>query len=453
MNSIKLKPNILFVLVDSLRADRFYGENKRAETPTFDRLAENGLNFSNAIGSSDYTGPILKSIFTARFPYGCGTTKENYEKFYLKNLSYLTVLKNNGYHAYAFMEKAICDQGFADPFENDDVSFNSTENVHNGLGEKILKKVESKSMQEPWFYYIHLMDLHKPCAVPKEFKELSLSERYDYNISSIDSWIGKILDKLELDKTLTIITADHGEYISPYDNYRGVQDNSNVVTKKLKAYIKNVIPKSLHTPIHVKKKQILSSIRATKMKSSHEKRMLKTRPMKDRMFYDDVVHVPLIISGYGIKKTQTIDTQVGTIDIFPTIFEILEFNPPNQNVDGRSLLPLMNGKKLKPIPLYMESAVIRTATKNPKPVVGIRTDDYKYFRDLYDPNKNVNLYNLQTDPLEDNNIAIENPSKVAELEKILINLQQNAHDEPESEKLSTEEEKELEAELKKLGYL
>lgn len=451
MNSIKLKPNILFVLIDSFRADRFHGENKKAETRTFDKLANDGLYFSNAISSSDYTGPVLKSIFTSRFPYGCGTSKENYEKFYSKNLSYLSILKENGYHTYGYMEKAICDQGFEEPYENHDVAFKSTENVHNGLGEKILKKLES--MQEPWFYYLHFMDLHKPCAVPEEFKELSLSERYDYNISSIDLLIGKILNKLKSDKTITIITADHGEYISPYDNYMGIQDKSSTATKKIKDSIKNIIPKSLHTPIHVKKKEILSSIRSTKMKSSHEKRMLKTRPMKDRMFFDDVVHVPLIISGYGVQKTPIIKTQVGTIDIFPTIFEILVLTPPNPNVDGRSLVPFMSGKILNPIPIYMESSVIRTATKDPKPVVGIRTGDYKYFRDLHDPNKNVNLYDLQADPLEDNNIANENPLKVEELEKILINLQENAHNEPESEKLSAEEEKELEAELKKLGYL
>ena len=115
------------------------------------------------------------------------------------------------------------------------------------------------------------------------------------------------------------------------------------------------------------------------MKLSHEKRMLKTRQIKDRKFYDDVVHVPLIISGYGIKKTQTIDTQVGTIDIFPTIFEILEFNPPNQNVNGRSLLTLMNDKKMKDVILLSKKSTNQHIVKIQKSITkAVKTNSYEW---------------------------------------------------------------------------
>ena len=107
-----MKPNILFFLIDACRGDRLYGNKKAAKTPNIDFLTNNGIYFSNAISSSDYTGPVVQSIFTARFPFGCGTKKENYHKIYSKSTSYLTILKENGYHAYATIEKALCDQGW-----------------------------------------------------------------------------------------------------------------------------------------------------------------------------------------------------------------------------------------------------------------------------------------------------------------------------------------------------
>lgn len=448
-----MKPNILFILIDSFRGDRFYGKNKNAKTPVTDQLIKNGTCFTQAFGCSDYTFTALGSIFSARFSYGCGISKDKYEKLYYKDSSYLTTLKENGYHAYGHMERAVSTYGFNEPLENDDISFESTENIHTGLQDRIFKLFDQNKMKEPWFYYLHFMDLHRPCAVPDEYKELSLSERYDFNISSIDSCIGKILEKLDLEKTLIVLTADHGEYITPYDTYMGLQDSSSIVTKKIKSGIKSLIPKSFRTPIHVKKKKLHNKIRERKFSTPHEKRMLKTRPSEDRMFYDDVIHVPLLFSGYGVKHVAPINTQVGTVDIFPTIFKILGLESPIPKIDGRSLIPLMNGKKLESVPIYLESAILRTSTKKPIPVIGLRTGDYKYFRDLHDPNKNVNLYDLRTDPLEDHNISKENPGKIAEMEQIITNIQQNAYVQSDKRKLTKAETEELEEELKKLGYI
>jgi len=449
-----LKPNILFVLIDACRADRLYGNRKTAKTPNIDFLINNGIYFSNAISSSDYTGPVVQSIFTARFPFGCGTKKENYHKIYSKATSYLTILKENGYHAYATMEKALCDQGWDEPYENNDIGFEATTNVYNGLGEKIIKKLDPNKMVEPWFYYVHFMDLHIPCIVPKELSHLKMSERYDQNIFAIDSWIGKMLERLNLGKTLIVLVADHGEYVTPFDTFmRGTQKNSNVLTKTVKTSLKSLIPESLLPLIHTKKKRMIAKIRAAKMKKPHEKRMLKTRPMVDRMFFDDIVHVPLLFCGYGIKHKSPISRQVGSVDIFPTIFELLNITAKNENVNGRSLVPIIEGKKIEYKPIYMESGVIKTSIKDPKPVVGIRTQDYKYFRSLDNPGKNVNLYDLRKDPFEDNNLANNNPDKIKQMEKILEEIRKDVNLQPELGMLNEEEEKELEAELKKLGYV
>jgi len=59
---------------------------------------------------------------------------------------------------------------------------------------------------------------------------------------------------------------------------------------------------------------------------SHEKRLLKTIPTSNRMFFDDVVKVPLMFSGFSIKKHSIINQQSRCIDIFHTIMDLLGLN-------------------------------------------------------------------------------------------------------------------------------
>ena len=63
-------PNVLFILIDGLRADYLYGGNKTVETPNIDSLTGSGVYFENAISSTDITGYSLKSIFSGCFPFG-----------------------------------------------------------------------------------------------------------------------------------------------------------------------------------------------------------------------------------------------------------------------------------------------------------------------------------------------------------------------------------------------
>ena len=69
-------------------------------------------------------------------------------------------------------------------------------------------------MNEPWLFYIRPLDLHFPISVPKQFDHERFGPtNYEKQVSAIDMWIGKILQKIDFKKTLLIITADHGSYI------------------------------------------------------------------------------------------------------------------------------------------------------------------------------------------------------------------------------------------------
>ena len=84
--------------------------------------------------------------------------------------------------------------------------------------------------------------------------------------------------------------------------------------------------------------------------------------------------------------------------------------------------------------------------------MGIRTSKYKYWRSRDDPSKHVNLYDLINDPSEEKNIASENPILIKQMEKILKDMKKNSI-QTKQKNLSKDEEKTIEEELKKLGYI
>ena len=90
-------PNIIFFLIDGLRADQFYGNNRTCKTPNFDSIIKDGIHCEQAVASADGTAISLNTIFTANFQVG---NSAKYQKLVLNQNNLLDVLKKNGYHIY-----------------------------------------------------------------------------------------------------------------------------------------------------------------------------------------------------------------------------------------------------------------------------------------------------------------------------------------------------------------
>ncbi len=73
-----MKPNILFITIDALRADKTYGENKSSLTPNLDSLISNGVLFKQTISGADQTGSSIAHIFTSKFPITSGINQFNF---------------------------------------------------------------------------------------------------------------------------------------------------------------------------------------------------------------------------------------------------------------------------------------------------------------------------------------------------------------------------------------
>ena len=203
-----------------------------------------------------------------------------------------------------------------------------------------------------------------------------------------------------------------------------------------------------------KKNEILEQINQHSI-IPYKKRILEHSINPTYDVFDDRFIVPLIFAGYGTKTGSIILQQVRTIDIFPTIFEIIKISN-NIPVDGKSLLSLINGHSLEEIPAYMESVANWTKSTKTQNVIGIRYNNFKYFRSLDNPTENIGLYDLKEDPYEEKNLVHEKSDKIIEMENILSKIRANMENESEKESdefRDPEEEKLVEAELKKLGYL
>ena len=183
----------------------------------------------------------------------------------------------------------------------------------------------------------------------------------------------------------------------------------------------------------------------------YEKRaLLAGKADKDHFLFDDLLHVPLVFVGHGIKQNTKITQQVRTIDIFPTISDILKLPNRDNEIDGRSLLPLIEGKKMSELVNYIESSHLSLEIIT-NDVIGIRTSKYKYFRDKDDSKHRVNLFNLIDDPFEDKNVAKKYPEIVNQMEIMLKDLMSNKSSNVEN--YDEDETKKIEEELKKLGYI
>ena len=454
------KPNILFLLIDGLRADRCYGPQKTSKTPNLDHLIKNGILFDRAFSSSDGTPVSFGSIFTGVYPFQCVLRKGRWNfKLNEEITDFITLLKKKGYHSYATMPELWVVEEFASLFENKDITYPLFGfRLYDGLGEKILQKIDDNNQKPPWFHFIHLMDAHKPISFPNKFeKEEYGLDDYDKMVSSIDYWLGKIFQKIDCKNTIIVFTADHGDYLRVID-YNGKRISFEFKSSAKPALkISKITPKFLYS-IKIKTflaiRDIVTKIKLAKLNKNltpYEKRSLfKARSDQNRFLYDELFRVPLIFAGYKIPSQKIVMKQVRSIDIFPTLAEIVGLENPSNPIHGQSLVPHFKGDDLEEVPAYMESGF--NLQDPAKEVMGIRTPEYKYFRSKEKGKGQIHLYDLKNDPLEEKNIAKIKPEIVQRMEEILTEIRKNEYSYLD-EKIDEKESKEVEEQLRKLGYI
>lgn len=319
--------NIILVCLDTLRADHLgcYGYEKNT-SPAIDALAQDSAVFLNTYSSSTWTLPAHVSLFTALFNIR-HQVYDTQDRIDSSLTTLAEVLRQNDYFCSAFTGGAYVSHrfGFSQGFE----SYGQTSGVWNleTSAERtsgVVSEWIGRNKDKQFFLFVHTYQTHSPYACPEPyaaiflekplwpgvdiiehvgghkglFKMLPGEERrniiglYDGEIRYTDEkLIGPLVESLKrmdlYDRTMLIVLSDHGEEF--YDHLSW--DHGGAL-------------------------------------------------------YDECLKVPLLVKFPESRfKGQRVENIVRLLDVMPTVLETVGLDVKSLRLDGRSLLPLLDGKE------------------------------------------------------------------------------------------------------------
>lgn len=421
-NAAVEKPNVVFLLVDDLGWGDFgpYGA-KFYETPNIDKLAADGMLFTNAYAACTVCSPsraaILSGCYPARLHLTDWIAGHNDPKAKLKipdwkmNIDHERIvlpeaLKEAGYATGFFGKWHLMPNGQPDMREHFPTNHGFNINIGGRewgqpkgkgkyfhpfempgmdegkpgdyltdiLTDKAIEFIDQNGKKKPFLLYFSYYNLHSPLMAPADrvakYTKKAATFKNEKNellnpvraamVESLDLSIGRLVEKLE-----KMGIADNTLIILTGDNGGDHQETTGGL-REYKGY-------------------------------SHE----------------GAVRVPLIVKWPGkIKAESTNDEMVIGMDFYPTILEFAGLAAkPDQHVDGVSLVPLLSGAKTEldrdtlhwHYPHYHRT----------KPYGSIREGDWKLI-EFFEDGK-LELFDLKNDPYEAKDLGASNPEKAQQL--------------------------------------
>jgi arylsulfatase A-like enzyme/Tfp pilus assembly protein PilF len=370
--------NVLFITLDTTRADHLscYESEKAevsrrgAKTPHLDALAAGGVRFAKAIVQVPLTLPSHACIFTGNYPEVHGL--RDMVGFVLdpKQMTLASMVRTAGFRTAAFVgSKALDHQfGLQQGFDVYDDQMGSSRDAEGRLvmPERPAAVTTDRALDwlkqhlgERFFLWVHFYDPHDPYDPPEPYKSTYAGDLYSGEIAYSDEQVGRLLEFLDQSdlrqRTLVVVMGDHGEGLNGHlENTHGV------------------------------------------------------------FIYDETLHVPLILAGPRVQPGRVIQSQVRSIDLLPTVAEFLSL-PSTPAAQGTSLWPLI--EQGKPVTgkgsnyAYVETLYPKTFM-NWSELRGMRTDRWKF---ILAPKPE--LYDLEHDPMETENVIDQHPEEADHLQK------------------------------------
>jgi arylsulfatase A-like enzyme len=430
--------NVILITIDTLRADFLgcYGLEK-ISTPNIDNLSKSGVQFSNTIAQSSLTTPSHSSILTGTYVQTHGS-KDNCEYMYDSSFTLAEALKNSGYMTAAFisafpLQSNCCstDKGFYvynDNFSRfetfkklkitrvldklDLIKVNLIEQKAEFANSKVLYWLK-KNYQKKFFLWIHYYDPHTRYNPPGHYESMYYPDyrgEVDGNHHDLKYW-----EKMRQEDTLKMISLYKGE-ISYVDEQIGILFSE---LTKLGLMNKMLI--------------VLTSDHGEGLAEHNQYFVHQT-------LYDHDLRIPLILyNKNSFPEGSVIDEQVQSVDIMPTILDILNIPIP-ESVEGSSLLNLINNIK---------TGWEEVAYSERRQYYSVRSPSWKLIQSENDESE---LYNLEKDQAELTNLFNTKHIVSAELSKMLEEWKEKEKhiDGAKKQKVLTDEEIKK---LRSLGYI
>ena len=367
------KKNVIIIMIDGGRLDR------AQQSTIFKQLKSKSIFFSNSITYGPHTIAAMHAVFSGS--YGTRTGTNSYwSTFQFKKNEFKTLteyLKENNYetHADVINQLVVPKQGFDNYVVHDELNDNLVERHSNLLDDMYQKNLNDKN----FFLYLHYSKIHT--GIMNEvlkvydnfsndfFSNKSKNElRYDALFESAENYLSKILEKiyqLNFDKnSIILVMSDHGISVGEKIGERAYGAFCYDYTLRTFTYF--LIPDSHSTEVK---------------------------------------------------------NQIRTIDFMPTILDFLNISldETSSNLDGESLLPLINDRSISEKYAFSETGNPLKDKAPPKEpnTKSIRTSNWKLIFNEYNDTKE--LYNLQLDPNENNNLI----GTGEKIEKVLWDELQN----------------------------
>ncbi|HIF92670.1 MAG TPA: hypothetical protein EYQ60_06020 [Myxococcales bacterium] len=375
--------NVLFILVDTLRADRMsaYGY-ERDTTPILKNLSRVGIRFDRHLAQSSWTKASMASLWTSFYPTRTGVVEyddivPDEAKFPAEVFAeegYRTIgLYRNGWVAPVF--------GFGQGFEvykkpimtlasRPNQKSNPTA-AHRANDEEIVKagleflRVEGDA-EKPWFLYLHLMDVHEyTYDEASAVFGSSYSDNYDSSIlwtdTTIDIFLGNLLDWGLLRNTVVVIASDHGEAFRE----RGHEGHARFLYRE-----------TTETPF--------------------------------------IMLLPFRLENGGI----VVSSRSRNIDIFPTLYDMLGIAPPIElaEADGISLLPdILAAARGRTSPeafrregfAHLQQGWGQRKRKVERSTFSLTSGDWRYIHQQTDTKSSEELFDARSDPQELKDLSAE----------------------------------------------
>jgi len=414
--------NVVFVSFDALQAAHVGSLGySRNVTPTIDSMAKKGFNFTNTISVASWTVPASMSWFTGVYPSEHRLTNKfsvfnppannvlsNLKKLSPELLTLAEILKQNGYATGGFTGNAGVsgffgyDQGF-DNYFFEKGKFGS-------MGVSIPKALDwlKENKEKKFFMFLHGYDCHGQ-SVPVEgfdyrFVEKGYDRRYTGSPQEQES-----LREEGLEKGSAALREEDVRF------WRAIYDEK---IQRTDARFRKFLDEYERMGLMDKTIFVLTSDHGTEF--FEHKRM-------DHGFslYDELIHVPLVISLPKQKTGKVITDQVSSIDLMPTILDLLDVKMPekaSKQLRGSSIVPAFNNNAVAK-DVFFETDYRQYTYKR-----GIQTKEgWKLIYTL--ENNRRELYNLKKDPREIKNRVDEEPRRAYELEqRIFAHFKAIGHD-------------------------
>ena len=376
-----MKKNLILISLDTVRADVAYS----GKFKTIEQLRKKSVTFLNTVSSSPLTPVSHATVLTGLQPYGHGIRHLFKEKLNKNVKTMAQILKRRGYKTAAIVSCPGMNKwyGFAKGFDHyDDIipkladgsdPLKTVDVKKRGTALKKAELVVDRAIEwidvnenKKFFLFIHFFDTHWPYKVPKNFYG---NNKYENAVAYLDYCLGLFFDRLKatgLFKKSTILCfSDHGEDLCGiYKNDKG--------------------GKKLGHP----------------EESGH-----------GCLLYDQTQKTVLIIKDDALPANKNIKQQVRSVDILPTILNILKIPYKNRQFDGVSLLEVIKKNKYLNLLGYSETFYPEEQTSatgglfyNAKNKISFRINN-KYKIIQHQGNNQVEFYDLENDQNELNNLA------------------------------------------------